>query len=583
MKKSISLIVLVLFFNGQLFSQNYIRSTVQSDTTKTTVVQTVQNAIPENTFRERVYVQTDKQLYMAGELLWLKFYTTDADGKLADLSKVGYVELVSDSILEKQIKIEISEGTGTGWLELSPMLSTGYYRLIAYTRFMRNEGNSVFFEKTIGVINPYIRNEKSFIQDEENQIIGPVDLENSTNAGYLSADRITYEKRTRGEIRIKGLPAENFSLAVSVVGKDPVFTGAPVINSWKEGLHSIQDTKLSKNVLPEYEGLIIEGKLINTETNQPENELTTSVYISFPGKELQLFPGRVDNNGNVTFVSSRLSGKKEIATVAFNSPDKKYRVDLTSPFVIHQEKLLPPLRIDSGWQDYIKRRHLGIEVMESYIADSLSRIEPISSFFYYKPYRSFLLDDYTRFSNMEEVFVEFIPIVRLRRSAEGRSFNAMTERLDGYASGSSLVLFDNIPVTDQELMATYNPLMIKKIDVYLGKYAWGNQSFDGIVAFYSYNNDYPGLTFDSNTQLFDFDGTQAYRYFYSPVYGDSTGSRLPDFRHTLLWEPTIQSNKDREIVIPFYTSDLTGTFLITVEGISPAGTIISEQQSIEIR
>ena len=33
-----------------------------------------------NDFRERIYVQTDKQVYLAGELLWLKLCVTDATG-----------------------------------------------------------------------------------------------------------------------------------------------------------------------------------------------------------------------------------------------------------------------------------------------------------------------------------------------------------------------------------------------------------------------------------------------------------------------------------------------------------------------
>ena len=40
-------------------------------------------------FRERVYAQTDKQVYLAGELLWLKLCLTDASGVPASFSKVG--------------------------------------------------------------------------------------------------------------------------------------------------------------------------------------------------------------------------------------------------------------------------------------------------------------------------------------------------------------------------------------------------------------------------------------------------------------------------------------------------------------
>lgn len=97
-----------------------------------------------NDFRERIYVQTDKQVYLAGELLWLKLCVTDATGIPVSFSKVGYVELLDESTALVQVKIEIKEGIGEGWLELPALLPTGYYRLVAYTRYMRNEGDTVF-------------------------------------------------------------------------------------------------------------------------------------------------------------------------------------------------------------------------------------------------------------------------------------------------------------------------------------------------------------------------------------------------------------------------------------------------------
>ena len=112
-----------------------------------------------NDFRERIYVQTDKQVYLAGELLWLKLCVTDATGIPVSFSKVGYVELLDESTALVQAKIEIKEGIGEGWLELPALLPTGYYRLVAYTRYMRNESDTVFFRKTIGVVNTFRKDE----------------------------------------------------------------------------------------------------------------------------------------------------------------------------------------------------------------------------------------------------------------------------------------------------------------------------------------------------------------------------------------------------------------------------------------
>lgn len=529
--------------------------------------------------RERMYVQTDKQLYMAGELLWMKLYTTDVEGKLISLSKVGYVELVSDSIPEVQAKIDIQSGAGAGWLELPPMLPTGYYRLIAYTRNMRNEGEKVFFEKKIGIINPYIRNERSFKQDEEEITPGFLSetVLKSRDIVSLSTDKTIYNARNEGKIIIKDLPEEDFSLAVSVAGIDPLFDTGSYLSDWKERLSGKRGNTLSgEKWLPEYEGHIVEGRLINLDTNQPEESKSGVTLLSFPGKNIQLYGGKIDKDGNISFNTNRLAGKHELATVAYDPFGKKYRVDISSPFAGHEPEILPALKIDSAWHDFVEKRSLGVQVTEAYTSEQLSRIEPMPLYFNYKPYKEYLLDEYTRFNYMEELFIEFVMGVRIRRTSEGRIFNMMKESMEGYSIGSTLVLLDNIPVIDHELMVNYNPLLIKKISVYLGRYLFGGNIYDGILSFSSYNNNYPNITFDGSTQIFDYEGTQPYRYFYSPSSTEKTNTRIPDFRHTLLWEPSLWSKKQKELTLPFTTSDVPGKYLVTVEGISKEGTIVSE-------
>ena len=105
--------------------------------------------------RERVYLQTDKQTYLSGELIWMKFFLTDEKGIPASFSKIGYVELLDESTAQVQAKLDITQGLAEGWLEIPVTLPTGNYRLIAYTRNMRNESEHVFFHKMIGIINTF--------------------------------------------------------------------------------------------------------------------------------------------------------------------------------------------------------------------------------------------------------------------------------------------------------------------------------------------------------------------------------------------------------------------------------------------
>ena len=531
--------------------------------------------------RERVYLQTDKQLYLAGELLWMKLYTTDMEGQLMSFSKIGYVELIHDSIPEVQVKLDIRDGSGSGWMELPAMLPSGYYRMIAYTRFMRNEGENAFFEKTICIVNPFNQNEPLYA-DESTVSFSLQPSERNVQAVDLSTDKQSYLKRNKGEIRLKGLPAENISLGISIAGTDPALVINTTISDWKKQLSPARETFTAERFLPEYEGAIIDGVLIDLATGNPAGNPQALNLLSFPGKEVQLFAGQADENGRITFYTQCVTGKQELVTTVIDPAAKKYRVDIQSPYAVHTSTEIPRFKPDSTWIAYLGRRNLAVQVTHAYTADSLSSIKETVPCSYLRPYNQFMLDDYTRFPNMEEVFIEFIMFARIRRTNEGRRFSMMTEGMVNYTN-NILALFDNVPVTDHELLAGYNPLLIKTIDLHIGRYIFGGHLFDGMISFYSYNNDYPGITFGEGTQFYDYEGTQLYRYFYSPGY-DATSvlSRLPDFRHTLLWEPSLQSNGQTELVIPFTTSDLSGSYTITVEGIGTNGTIVHANQVIEV-
>lgn len=535
--------------------------------------------------RERVYVQTDKELYMAGELVWLKLYTTNEEGKLIPFSKVGYVELINDSIPEVQIKVDIQNGTGTGWIELPALLPSGYYRLVAYTRYMRNENESVFFEKHIGIINPFSSDRQTnrtdhVIQAETSKIKA------DKTPLRIATDQVVYTTRNKGKITISGLPDENISLGVSISGIEPAGykKEGKDIAIWKEQLEDTKTTEMNNLFPPEYEGAIIEGKVIDLNTQQESDVNNIISLLSFPGKEMQVFAGKPDGKGNVSFFTQHITGKHELASTSIDLYERKHRIDIVPPFVKHTAKSSSPLIPDIAWLDYLQKRSLGLQVVQAYMADSLSRIKETKAFWGLKPSRRYMLDDYTRFPSMADLFIEYILTARIRTVNGKKTFFAMNDNMNGYTNGMTLVLLDNIPVADHELLLDYNPLLIKSIDVYFGRYIFGGQAFDGIVFFSSYNNNYPGFRFKENTQLFDYEGTQPYRYFYVPSYNDETSlnTRIPDFRHTLLWEPLLQSNGQQEIIIPFSTSDLPGTYRITIEGIGENGTIISEHHEFTV-
>lgn len=116
----------------------------------------------QSVFQEKIFVHTDKEHYLTGELLWFKIYNVDASTNLpADLSKVAYVEVLdytNQPIVQAKISLKNGKGSGSVYIPLTAV--NGNYKLRAYTNWMQNFGTSHFFEKQITIINPLNNPEK---------------------------------------------------------------------------------------------------------------------------------------------------------------------------------------------------------------------------------------------------------------------------------------------------------------------------------------------------------------------------------------------------------------------------------------
>jgi len=108
-----------------------------------------------NTPQEKVYLQTDKPYYSAGEELWFKGYLVNATTlEPSALSQFIYVELIDklDSV-HYRIKIKKDSLGFSGHIKLKAEIPSGYYSLRAYTYWMQNVVSDFFFSKNILIGN----------------------------------------------------------------------------------------------------------------------------------------------------------------------------------------------------------------------------------------------------------------------------------------------------------------------------------------------------------------------------------------------------------------------------------------------
>lgn len=295
--------------------------------------------------------------------------------------------------------------------------------------------------------------------------------------------------------------------------------------------------------------------------------------IGFTGEQIHVFNGIMNPDSHVYFYTNNISGTEEIVTSVFNDADNAFRIDIESPFVASAPSSLPPVLLYEQQKEEFLQRSIGLQASYYYTGDSLVRISPARPKFNWTPAWSYKLDEYTRFANIEETIIEYVRGLRFRKIGKQRMLSAIQENQNQFTYGNTLVLLDGIPLNNHDMIYTYDPSLVKQLDVYRGVYVFGEQFFDGIASFSTYRNDYPRLAANKSMQFYQYAGPQLKRCFYAPDYSlpENRNSRLPDFRHTLLWEPDMRTNGENKISIPFQTSDLTGKFRISVEGITQAG------------
>lgn len=120
---------------------------------------------------EKVYLHTDRTYYYPGDDIWFKAYLIDAYyNKLSGNSWNLHVELISPAqdIISSTI-IRLEGGLGNGDFKLSKTLTAGKYRIRAYTNYMCNYSDQIFFNKEIKIIKTSASVQKSTIAGKNQQ------------------------------------------------------------------------------------------------------------------------------------------------------------------------------------------------------------------------------------------------------------------------------------------------------------------------------------------------------------------------------------------------------------------------------
>lgn len=550
-------------------------------------------------YEEKLFIHTDRDIYISGEKVWLKAYKINGlTGFPSDMSKVVYVELL-DSLNNPvtQIKIWVTGSSGSSVIKLSDTLSTGNYLIRGYTKWMLNYSEDLFFYKTISVINPFKSIEQ--LMDRPKGKTAGNDLLIQTEAvpskGLNAPGNSNSLTITAKLNKVRYLPRDKAVLDITVTDQsgNPVKAdmSVSVVKSFlynKKGNQPgnyftlpftdyIDSTKtIIPSHLPEIEGPLLSGTIKNKLTNEPLKNIDIS--LSVVGKTARCQFVKTNDKGEFNFVLREQYDLNEVVIQPLSSDISDSYVELNQLFCnTFNENKAGVLYLDSAESSAINNAIIGMQVSNIYEPfrqqKKVVSSGPLKGDFYGKPDRRIKMSDYIELRNVREIVKEILPDMMLVKKFKKVSLKITNSYPYQPFENQALILIDGVPVYDLENLLNVSSKELEKIDVIYRRYFFSDYIFDGLVSFTTKKGDMSALESDKTGYRQVFEGYRPAYNFYVPDYSiDSLKqSHIPDFRNTLCWKPDLESAKEGNATVEFYTSDESGIYNITIEGISSKG------------
>jgi hypothetical protein len=205
--------------------------------------------------------------------------------------------------------------------------------------------------------------------------------------------------------------------------------------------------------------------------------------------------------------------------------------------------------------------------------------------FYGIPEMEVFLDDYIKLPVMQEVFFELVPGIILRSKKTGYDIKITNPLTGMFYDEPPLVMIDGVIINDLTVLADLNPEIVEKIEVVKTPYLIGNLVLHGIVNVITRSGNFSNITMPDYAVELPYRVIEKTSTLSAPDYSDeqNRASRTPDLRNTLYWNPSVETDRNGEAEIEFWTSDLPGIYTINIQGITGTGEKVSGYKSFIVR
>ena len=339
----------------------------------------------------------------------------------------------------------------------------------------------------------------------------------------------------------------------------------------------------------ETEDNYLSGKLITG--GQKKQDSGRYVLLSHPGKIADFQYARTDSEGNFSF-KIKIDDKVNDLIIQPDEVTKNQSANLESSFsdkFLKSERLVDS--ISKSTPGYISTWSVNHQVRKIYGISSIGEpIRPVFSQtktrrFYGKPDQELNMKDYITLPVMQEVFFELLVGVFLKNKKSGYEISISDPEYNKVYETPPALFVDGVEIKDPSVIAGMDPEIVDKIDVIRERYFVGDYLFYGIVNIITKAGDFSNVTLPEYAIRLSYRVIDPVNSFVSPDYSSTVmkNSRIPDFRNTLFWNPSVKPDQDGKARVEFWSSDNKADYKINIQGITLDGKPFSFQKIIKVK
>tara|TARA_R110001592_G_C13183509_1_gene751233 strand:- start:514 stop:2193 length:1680 start_codon:yes stop_codon:yes gene_type:complete len=526
--------------------------------------------------QEKVFAHTNSNFFITGEEILFKIYCLNSlENTMSTISKIGYIELIDEnnnSVLKQKLRLKNGEGNGT--IFINQELKTGTYKFISYTQWMRN--SHTFFEENIFIVNPFSDKLKKIDSLEINNYT--ITETKNTNFLELKTDQKTYQKREKVVLNFDKKIAANVSISVRKTDSLHIPSKITVPSF----LANYKPSKLfsKKEYLPELRGQLFYGKVIS---KSDENVSNLKIGISFTGNQKVTKVSVTNLKGEFYLNLDKSYEAEDVIIEVLDHPKETFTIELNNNNELEKSfQDFTKIHYSGAIRELVKQKNLHNQIENAYNEVKQPFVKPEENNTYVFDENSnkivYHLDDYTRFKTLKEVTVEILQDVWISEKDDTYNFHVRDYNLEIDPDLKTLLIVDGFIVNNHTDIVFFDALKIKTIELVKEKYFFGAKRYQGIINIETFNSTFkPNVKANNVFTLLK--PTEEITLF-SPNYSSSKNEKIPDFRYQLYWNPRIKNTSDN---FSFYTSDVTGTFEIIVEGLTFDGKPIFQKTFFSVK